>query len=386
MSTDAEQRASKDAQPIPNAAVELIISIFNAATRLGTGMPSDIILSPGRPPQLQISGKLQPLDLPSLSPNDTARFAADLVAKNEPAVKRLREDGSCDVSLSLPKLARLRAQVFRQRGTYAIAIRVGQTVIPTLESLQLPAQFANIANLEHGLVVVAGGPGSGKSSTLAALIDKINETHAYNIVTLENPIEFLHLHKKSVVHQRELHSDMASYEVGMQSALKQGAKVIMLSELADRQSIELALSAADSGRVVLSSINTPSVVRTAERIVSVFAPDEQKKVRASLGRSFQYIVAQQLLPRKEGRGNVAIFEMLKASSRTRSDVERGEDWTAIMKLMSEGGQEDVQTIDQEIERLIRQGVISLETGLRHTSRPDMLRLELADMDEQNKRQ
>lgn len=379
MSETVDRNIAATPAAAPNATPELIVAIFNASMQLTGAIPSDIILSPGRSPQLQVSGKILSLNLAVLSPNDTARIAGDLIGKSEPILKRLREEGSCDVSLSLPKVARLRAQVFRQRGTYAIAVRVGRTVIPDFASLNLPPLMADIANLEHGLVLVAGGAGSGKSSTVAALLDKINEIHAYNIVTLENPIEFLHLHKKSIMHQRELYSDMATYELGMQSALKQGAKVIMLSELSDRHTTELALMAADSGRLVFSSVETVNVVRTAERIVSLFPAEERKRIRGRLGRSFRYLIAQQLLPRKDGAGRAAIFEILKSSSRTAGFVERGEDWSALTEAMSEAKQEDVQTFDEELEKLIRKGIISLDVGLRHTTRPDMLRLELADM-------
>jgi len=285
------------------------------------------------------------------------------------------------VSVSLPKLARLRPQIFRQRGTYVIAIRVGRTVIPDFASLKLPPQLSDITTLEQGLVIIAGGPGSGKSSTMAALIDRINENCAYNIVTLENPVEFLHLHKKSLVHQRELHGDVPSYELGMQSALSQGARVIMLSELADRRTTELALVAADSGRLVVSSMQTANVVRTAERIVSFFPVEEQKRIRGLLSRNFRYLIAQQLLPAKDG-GCVAIFEIMKSTSRARALVDRCEDWEILRDAMNKGNLEDVQTFEQELEKLIRARVISLDVGLRHTTHSDQLKMELADMREE----
>ncbi|HVH86998.1 MAG TPA: ATPase, T2SS/T4P/T4SS family [Terriglobales bacterium] len=378
MSDDTDRNVPKDAAGQRNPTLDLIVAIFNASMQLTGTIPSDVILSPGRPPQLQVSGKLLPLNLHVLSPNDTARIANDLTLKNERALKRLAEEGSCEVAVSVPKMARLRPQIFRQRGTYVIAIRVGRTAIPDFASLTLPPQLADIANLEHGLVVVAGGPGSGKSSTMAALIDRINESCAYNIVTLENPVEFLHLHKKSLVHQRELYSDMPSYDLGMQSALRQGARVIMLSELADRRTAELALTAADSGRLIISSMETGDAVTTAERIVSFFPVEEQKRIRGLLSRSFRYLIAQQLLPGKNG-GRVPIFEILKASSRARSLMDRGEDWSALTEAISKGNLEDVQTFEQELEKAIRKRLVSVEVGLRHSSRPDMLRLELADM-------
>lgn len=186
-----------------NPTLDLIVAIFNAGVKATGAIPSEVILSPGKSPQLQASGRLFPLDLPVLTPNDTSRIANDLTSKNQQALRRLGEEGSCDVSVSLPKMARVRAQIFRQRGSFAIVIRVGRTSIPDFASLNLPAQLAEITNLADGLVLIAGGPGSGKSSTVAALIDRLNESCAYNIVTLENSVDFLHLHKKSLVHQRE---------------------------------------------------------------------------------------------------------------------------------------------------------------------------------------
>lgn len=382
MGDSTDRNTPLDAAGPRNHTLDLIVSIFQSSMQVTRSLPNDVILSPGRPPQLQFSGKLMSLDLAMLTPNDTARIANDLIGKNDRALKRLAEEGSCDVSVSVPKLARLRPQIFRQRGTYVIAIRVGRTVIPDFASLNLPSKLIDIISLEHGLVVVAGRPGSGKSSTVAAVIDRINEDCAYNIVTLENPVEFLHLHKKSLVHQRELYSDMPSYEVGMQSALRQGARVIMMSELADRNSIELALMAADSGRLVISSMETANVVRTAERIVSSFPAEEQKRIRGLLSRSFRYLIAQQLLPRKDG-GRVAIFEILKSSSRARALLDRGEDWSSLTEAISKGNLEDIQTFEQELEALIRKDVVSLEVGLRHTSQPDILRMELGDVRDDN---
>jgi twitching motility protein PilT len=378
MNEGTQRAVTSEANGARNPTLDLIVNIFQEGIRLNGTVPTDIILSPGRPPQLQISGKLLALNLAALSADDTARIAKDLTGKNERALKRLAEEGSCDVSVSLPKLARLRPQIFRQRGTYVIAIRVGRTLIPDFASLSLPVKLAGITQLDHGLVVVAGGPGSGKSSTMAALLDRINAECAYNIVTLENPVEFLHLHKTSLVHQRELHSDMPSYELGMQSALRQGARVIMLSDLADRHTTDLALMAADSGRLVISSMETANIVRTAERIVSFFPTEEQKRIRGLLSRSFRYLIAQQLLPTKDG-GRAPIFEILKSTSRARALVDRAEDWNALADAMTKGNLDDVQTFEQELERLVRNGMISVETALRHSSYPDALRMELADV-------
>jgi twitching motility protein PilT len=342
---------------------------------------SDLIFSPGRTPQVELNGQLAPVaQLPVLSPDDTRRIAGDLIGNNKQAMTKLREQGACDLSYSLPGSGRFRVNIFIQRGTCAIVMRVIPNGVPNLASLQLPAQLGDIASLKNGIVLITGPTGSGKSSTMAAIVDRINEERAYHIITIEDPIEFLHHHKKCTVHQRELHSDTPSFALALRAALRQAPKVILLGEMRDRETIEIALEAAETGHLVLSTLHTIDAAKTVERIIGVFPQSEQQGIRNRLARSFRYVVSQRLLPKKDGSGRVAIIEILTSTLRTREYVEKGErDGKSLLDAMRTGGQDGMQHFDGEIEKLIRAGVIDMETGLSYATNPGNLRLELADL-------
>src|SRR6202051_1112581 len=254
------------------------------------------IFPPGRPPQVEIHGQLTAVEIPGssiLSADDTRRIAADLIGTNKQAINTLREQGSCDVSYGLPGMARFRVNVFIQRGSCAIVMRVIPTVIPTFGSLRLPAQLGEAANVRNGIILVTGGTGSGKSSTLAALIDRINSEHCYHVLTVEDPIEFLHRHKKSTVHQRALHSDATTFSFDMRAALLKAPRVIMVGEIRDRETLEILLEAAENGHLVLSSMNTVDSSKTIDRIVGMFPSSAQQSVRESLAKTFRSIVTPQ---------------------------------------------------------------------------------------------
>src|SRR6202795_3186809 len=282
---------------------------------------SDLIFSPGRPPQVEIHGQLTAVEISGssiLSADDTRRIAADLIGTNKQAINTLREQGSCDVSYGLPGMARFRVNVFIQRGSGAIVMRVIQTVIPTFGSLRLPAQLEEAANVRNGIILVTGGSGSGKSSTLAALIDRINTEHCYHVLTVEDPIEFLHKHKKSTVHQGELHSDAPNFSLALRAALRQAPRVIMVGEIRDRETLDILLEAAENGHLVLSSMNTVDSSKTVERIVTTFPAVEQQSVRERLAKTFRYIISQRLMPRRDGGDRVAVVEILKSNSDRKS--------------------------------------------------------------------
>ena len=200
-------------------------------------------------------------------------------------------------------------------------MRVIPPVIPTFDQLHLPPQLAEITNLLNGIVLVTGPTGSGKSSTLAAIIDRINDTHAYHILTIEDPIEFVHKHKKSIIHQRELHSDTPSFSLALRAALRQAPKVILVGEMRDKETIEIALEASETGHLVLSTLHTIDASKTVERIIGVFPMSEQHMIRSRLARSFRFIVSQRLISRKDGNGRIAIVEILKSTLRTREYLE-----------------------------------------------------------------
>jgi len=354
----------------------LLAAMLRAAEKI-----SDLIFSPGRPPQVQVYGQLIPVQVPglgNLTADDTRRLAADLIGDNKQAVATLREQGSCDVSYGLAGVARFRVNIFIQRGSCAVVMRVISTLIPDLASLGLPAHLADVAKLRDGIVLVTGPAGSGKSSTLAVLLDCINREKYYHIITIEDPIEFLHNHKCSTIHQRELHSDTPSFAYALRSALRQAPKVILVGEMRDRETIEIVLEAAETGHLVLSSLNTMDAPKTVERIVSSFAPDEQQKVRERFAISFRYLVCQRLLPKTGRSGRVPVAEILKANPRTRECVEKGDrEGKTLLDAMKAGATEGMQHFDGEIAQLVRNRVVDLETGVSFASNPTVLGQELA---------
>ncbi len=357
------------------ATPELLAAMLRAAEKI-----SDLIFSPGRPPQVQVYGQLIPVQVPGLSnltPDDTRHIAADLIGDNKQAIATLREHGSCDVSYGLPGVARFRVNIFIQRGSCAVVMRVISTLIPDLASLGLPAHLADVTKLRDGIVLVTGPAGSGKSSTLAVLLDCINREKYYHIITIEDPIEFLHNHKCSTIHQRELHSDTPSFAHALRSALRQAPKVILVGEMRDRETIEIVLEAAETGHLVLSSLNTMDATKTVERIVSSFSPDEQPKARERFAKTFRYIICQRLLPKTDRSGRVPVAEILKANARTRECVEKGErDGKTLLDAMKSGATEGMQHFDGEIAQLVRDRVIDLETGLSFASNATVLGQEL----------
>jgi twitching motility protein PilT len=342
---------------------------------------SDLIFSPGRPPQVEIHGQLIEVQIPgssTLSADDTRRIASELIGNNKQAINTLREQGSCDVSYGLPGMARFRVNVFIQRGSCAIVMRVIPTVIPTFSSLRLPGNLEEAANVRNGIILVTGGTGSGKSSTLAALIDRINAQHCYHVLTIEDPIEFLHRHKKSTVHQRELHSDAPNFTLAMRAALRQAPRVLMVGEIRDRETLEILLEAAENGHLVLSSMNTVDSSKTVERIVGTFPASEQQSVRERLAKTFRYIISQRLMPRRDGGERIAVVEILKSNSRTRDCIEQGErPGRTLLDAIKASENEGMQHFDAEIAKLVRSGLIDLETGLAFASNATVLGQELA---------
>jgi twitching motility protein PilT len=341
---------------------------------------SDLVFSPGRPPQVQVHGQLiavQVAGLASLTPDDTRHIAIDLIGENKQAVASLREQGSCDISYGLPGVARFRVNVFIQRGSCAVVMRVIPTGIPEFASLRLPAHLTDVASLRDGIVLVAGPAGSGKSSTLAVLLDCINRERNYHIITIEDPIEFLHNHKCSTVHQRELHSDTPSFAHALRSALRQAPKVILVGEIRDRETIESVLEAAETGHLVLSSLNTMDASKTVERIISSFSTADQQSARARFAKSFRYIICQRLLPKADRSGRVPVAEILKANARTRECIEKGErEGRTLLDAIKAGAAEGMQHFDGEIAQLVRDRIVDLETGLSYASNATVLGQEL----------
>jgi twitching motility protein PilT len=344
---------------------------------------SDLIFSPGRPPQVELAGKLQPVPIPGLeklTPAHTAGMAKIIIGNHTSAAESLEQNGSADVSFSAPGEARFRVNIFKQRGTHAIVMRVIPTSPPSFSDFNLPVQLKEIVDLKNGIVLVTGPTGSGKSSTLAAIIDLINETQYYHIVTIEDPIEFLHGHKNSTIHQRELHSDTPSFAVALRAALRQAPKVILVGEMRDRETIEVALEAAETGHLVLSTLHTIDASKTIDRIIGVFPKNEERVIRTRIAQSFRYIVSQRLIPRTDAKGRVAAIEILKSTMRTREYIEKGEsEGKSLIDAMEQGDQDGMQTFDSVIEKMVRDGRLTQEAAMPYATNAGNLLLRLGDL-------
>ncbi|MGB6471324.1 MAG: PilT/PilU family type 4a pilus ATPase [Candidatus Acidiferrales bacterium] len=363
---------------LPITTANIIASMIRAAKNT-----SDLIFSPGRAPQVDVNGQLVQLKIAGLgvlTSEDTARIAADLIGRNSQAVEKLRTEGSCDISYSLAKVSRFRVNIFTQRGTCAIVMRVIPSSVPDFKSLKLPPQLEQAADVRPGIVLVTGPTGSGKSSTLAAFVNKINEEQSCHVITIEDPIEFLHPHKRATVHQRELHSDTPNFALALRAALRQAPRMILVGEMRDRETMEVALEAAETGHLVFSTLHTIDASKTVERIVGAFPASEQLAIRTRFSKSFRYIVSQRLIPRHDGNGRVAVFEILKSTLRTREYLQKGEsEGKSLLDAIRDGGEDGMQCFDDQIEKLIRSGVIDMETGLSYSTNPGNMHLQMADM-------
>jgi twitching motility protein PilT len=348
---------------------ELLAAILRASPRV-----SDLIFSPGRMPQLEAHGKFLPLEFAGQTPltaDDTRRVAAHLIGNNKAAIAMLREQGYCDISYGLAGLARFRVNVFIQRGSCAVVMRVIPTIIPDLKTLGAPQELGQAISVRSGLVLVTGPRGCGKSSTLAALVNHINETEPCHIITIEDPIEFLHCHKQATVHQRELHSDTPTISHALRAALRQAPQVIVVGTLEDREAPELALEAAETGHLVLSALNAPTATEAIERFVGIFPTREQAKVRDRLARMLLSVVCQRLIPLKQDGERIAVYEVARGNLPLES----------IEEPRSEGGENlethETSTLDAQIEQLVRSGLITTRAALAHATDPAELSHKLS---------
>lgn len=341
---------------------------------------SDLNFSVGQLPQIEINGKLtavQPFGLQKLTPYQTEIIAMTLLEGNPDAAERLATNGTADLSYSLPSRARFRVNIFQQRGVYSIVMRVIPTDIPTLQSLGLPEQLGDIAELRNGLVLVTGPTGSGKSSTQAAIINIINEKKHYHIVTIEDPIEYLHSHKNSTINQREVGHDTRDFPSALRAALRQAPKVILIGEMRDYETTEIALEAAETGHLVLSTLHTIDASKTVDRIIGLYPKSEEPVIRTRLAQTFRYIISQRLIPRSEGRGRIAAVEILRSSPRTREYVEAGEaQGKSLLDAMRDGKLDGMQDFDTVIKDLIHRRIITIEDGLPFATNQNNLLLSL----------
>jgi twitching motility protein PilT len=339
---------------------------------------SDLNLSVGRPPQIEVDGRLKAISfagLDRLTPYHTEVIAMRLLRSKKDLVERLVQKGSVDLSYSLMQKTRFRVNIFSQRGTLSIVFRVIPNEIPTIEDLGLPKQINEIARERNGIVLVTGPTGSGKSTTLAAIINKLNREKAIHILTIEDPIEYLHPHLKATINQREIGADTESFADALRAALRQAPKVILVGEMRDRETISTALEASETGHLVLSTLHTIDAAKTIDRIVGVFPKNEERQIRTRFSQSFKWIVSQRLVPKKQGR--LAVCEILKATSRTREYIREGEkEGKSLLDAINDSGLDGMQSFDKELERLINEGSIDVETGLSYATNPTNLELNL----------
>src|SRR4026207_2279410 len=341
---------------------------------------SDLNFSVGQLPQVEINGKLtpvQPLGMQKLTPYQTEIIALTLMHGHPDAAERLARTGTADLSYSLPSRARFRVNIFQQRGVYSIVMRVIPTDIPTLKSLGLPQQLEDVAELRNGLVLVTGPTGSGKSSTQAAIIDIINEKKQYHVVTIEDPIEYLHSHKNSTINQREVGHDTRDFPSALRATLRQAPKVILIGEMRDFETTEIALEAAETGHLVLSTLHTIDASKTVDRIIGLYPKNEEPIIRTRLAQTFRYIVSQRLIPRADFRGRIAVAEILRSSPRTREYIDTGEaDGKSLLDAMRDGKLDGMQDFDTVIRELIEDGTVTFEDGLTFARNPNNLLLSL----------
>lgn len=342
---------------------------------------SDLNFSVGRPPQVEVNGVLKEVPIKGLnrlSPYQTEQIALHLMRSDRNLIRTLLKQGSVDLSHSIPGKTRFRVNIFSQRGTLSIVLRVIPNGVPTIEEMNLPTQINKVADERNGIVLVTGPTGNGKSTTLASIIHKINEDKAYHIVTIEDPIEYLHRHIKSTINQREIGADVPSFSMALRAALRQAPKVILVGEMRDMETMEIALEAAETGHLVLSTLHTIDASKTVDRIVGVFPKNQEQQIRTRFSQTFKWIISQRLVPQKDDEGRIAICEILRSSERTREYIQNGEaEGKTLLDAMNDGFLDGMQTFDMELERLWKEGVITMETALSFASNAPNLALRIS---------
>ncbi len=321
---------------------------------------SDLHITAGVPPILRINGEMYPMNLPILKPDDTAAFVKQVL--NEEQLKILNEEGEVDTSFSIPGLGRFRINAFKQRGSYGMASRVVASRIPTMEELGLPPVVKELARKPRGLILVTGPTGSGKSTTLSTMIDQINGEKNCHILTLEDPIEYLHKHNKSIVNQREIGHDSLTFSNALRASLRQDPDVILVGEMRDLETIGIALTAAETGHLVLSTLHTLGAAKTIDRVIDIFPPHQQQQIRIQFSSVIEGIISQQLLTKADNSGRVAAFEIMVATPAIRNLIREGKTHQ-IQTSIQTGMKFGMQSMDNSLLELYRKGVINRETIL-----------------------
>jgi len=333
---------------------------------------SDLNITVGKPFQVETSGELAVVDMDppfhEITPFQAEIFALNLINQNRRLTENLLLEGSCDSSYELPGKARFRTNIFSQRGNYSIVLRKLATKIPTCQELGIPGSFLEMAEEKNGIVLITGATGCGKSTSLAAILNEINDAKSVHVVTLEDPVEFDHPHKKSTFNQREMGEDFDTFSGGLRAALRQAPKVILVGEMRDRVTLDIALSAAETGHLVLSTLHTVDAGQTVNRIIGMFPPEEENQIRTRLADVVRWIVCQRLLP-KVGGGRIAAFEIMRTNLRVKDTILHGEsEGKTFYEIIQAGEAFGMSTFDDYIVGLYEQGVITQETAMAYSSR------------------
>ncbi|MBW2192267.1 MAG: PilT/PilU family type 4a pilus ATPase [Deltaproteobacteria bacterium] len=333
---------------------------------------SDLNITVGKPFQVETSGKLTGVDMNppfnELTPFQTEIFSLNLINQDRRLTEMFLKEGSCDSSYELLGKARFRVNIFSQRSNYSIVLRKLETKIPTLQEMKLPEAFLKMAEEKNGIIFVTGATGSGKSTSLAAVLNEINETKSVHVVTLEDPVEYQHPHKMSTFNQREMGTDFDEFSSGLRAALRQAPKVILVGEMRDRETVEIGLSAAETGHLVVSTLHTVDAGQTINRILGMFSIEEENQIRIRLSDTVRWIACQRLLP-KVGGGRVAAFEIMGTSLRVKDTILQGEsEGKTYYEIIQQGSAFGMTTFDDYIIKLFERGDITEETAMAYASR------------------
>lgn len=333
---------------------------------------SDLNFTVGKPLQVESYGELVPVEmkphLRQLTPFQTEMVALNLIGNNRRLIETLIRQGSCDLSYSLPGKARFRVNVFCQSGNYSVVLRQLETRVPTIQEMALPRPFYDIAQERNGIVFVTGATGTGKTTSLASMLEDINKNKSVHVITLEDPIEYVHSHKKATFNQRELGKDFDTFAHGLRAALRQAPKVILVGEMRDRETVEIGLTAAETGHLVLTTLHTVDAGQTVNRILGMFSTEEENQMRIRLADTLRWIVCQRLLP-KMGGGRVAAFEILRTSLRVKDSILNGEaEGKTFYDIMETGTAFGMTTFDNYIVRLFEKSLVTEKTALSYASR------------------
>ena len=330
-------------------------ALFSAATELGA---SDLHLTVELPPMVRKDGQLIPLEnYEKLRPDDTRRLLSELLSPSQ--LEDFDRTGNIDFSRSMPGQSRFRVNAYKQRNAVAIAMRLIPMGVPKLKDLGLPDVVSDLARRHSGLIIVTGPTGSGKSTTLAAMVNQMNEEETQHILTLEDPIEFLHRHNKCMVNQREIGTDTTSFATGLRAALREDPDVILVGEMRDYETTQIAISAAETGHLVLTTLHTPSASQTIDRIIDIFPPHQQSQIRIQLAASLQGVVAQQLLPRLDGKGRVAAYEILIATPAVRNLIREGKTHQ-LQSVIQTGAKVGMTSMEASLKQLVQKNIIDRE--------------------------